>query len=274
MVFLTILGCIPKAIQVFFKNRSLLFELTRREIRDRHVGQILGVWWAVGHPLFLVFVYVFVFGTIFQLRLGNNSNVTWNYIVYMLAGLLPWLTFQETLTKGPGLLLANKNLIKQVVFPVEILPGKVVLGAAFTLFISTTGLVLYLVINQGNFPWTLLLLPLLWIVQILAMIGVVFILAPVGAYFRDIKELVQVFSAVGIYLTPIVYLPEWVPAGLRFLLYANPFSYMVWCYQDACYYGNFQHYWAWPVFFIGAVGTFALGFAVFQRVKMYLGTVL
>ena len=65
-------------------------------------------------------------------------------------------------------------------------------------------------------------------------------------YFRDVKDFVQVFCIAGMYLMPVVYLPKMVPGVFRPLLNLNPFSYMVWCYQDACYFGRFEHPWAWP----------------------------
>ena len=95
--------------------------------------------------------------------------------------------------------------------------------------------------------------------QLLAMIGVAFALAAVGAYLRDAKDFVQLFAMMGVYLLPRVYLPEWVPTLFKPLLYLNPFSYMVWGYQDALYFGRFQHPWAWGVFAAGSVFVFSPG---------------
>lgn len=256
------------------RNRMLLLELTKREITDRHVGQILGLIWAVGHPLFLILVYVFLFGFVFKLRTSDIHAGEFGYTAYILAGLLPWLSFQEVLSRSTGVFTANKNLIKQVVFPIEVLPAKVVLAALTTQIISTLGMMVYLLVSCGTLPWTIVLLPTLWLGQAVAMTGVAFFLAPAGGYVRDLKEMVQMFCAVGIYLMPVVYLPQWVPQALQPLLYANPFSYMVWCYQDVCYHGRFEHPWAWPVFFGCAGLTFALGYSLFGRVKSYLGSIL
>src|SRR5262249_56371861 len=104
--------------------------------------------------------------------------------------------------------------------------------------VGTICLAVYVLATNHTLPWTYALLPILWLFQALGMIGIVFVLSAVGVHVRDVKELVQVFAVVGIYLVPVVYLPDWVPDTIRPLLYANPFSYMVWCYQDVCYFGR------------------------------------
>jgi len=58
------------------------------------------------------------------------------------------------------------------------------------------------------------------------------------------------------------------------LIYANPFSAMVWCYQDAVYHGSFQHPWAWLAFPLLSVGTFIIGYRVMRRLKPMMGNVL
>jgi lipopolysaccharide transport system permease protein len=85
---------------------------------------------------------------------------------------------------------------------------------------------------------------------------------------------VQILNVIGIYLMPIVYLPSMVPGIFQPLLYLNPFSYMVWCYQDAVYFGRFEHPWAWLVFPMLCLGTFVLGYRLFRRLKLMLGNVL
>ena len=106
------------------------------------------------------------------------------------------------------------------------------------------------------------------------MVGTCFILSSVGAYFRDLRDLVQIFSTAGLYIIPVFYLPVLVPEILRPLLYANPFSYMVWCYQDILYFGRFEHWWAWPVFAVSSLGVFYIGYRIFRTLRVMFGNVL
>jgi lipopolysaccharide transport system permease protein len=135
-------------------------------------------------------------------------------------------------------------------------------------------LALYVLLSHGGLPWTCVFVPPLLVCQALAMIGVAFVLSAVGTYFRDLKDFVQVFCIAGMYSMPIFYLPSMVPELFRPLLYVNPFSYLVWCYQDACYFGRFEHPWAWLVFPVASLAVFSLGYRVFRKLKVCFGSVL
>jgi len=268
---------VPFATDAFtrlYRNRVLTLTLARREVTDRYTRQILGSVWAVGHPLIHVLVYIFIFQVVLKLRVGGTVEMPLDYVAYLLSGLIPWLAVQEALNKGSTVITSNANLVKQVVFPIEVLPVKTVLACFVTQGVGTVCLALYVLITHGSLPWTYALLPILWLFQAVGMAGLVSALAALGVYVRDIKELVQVFAVVGLYLVPVVYLPEWVPESLRPILYFNPFSHVVWCYQDVCYFGEFRHAWSWLIFGVGAPLTFLLGYALFRRLQTHFGSVL
>jgi lipopolysaccharide transport system permease protein len=268
------LAAFGEMVRYLAHHWRLTWELAKREITDRYSGQVFGMLWAVGHPLAMMSVYILLFGYVLKLRIGGTPDLPLDFTTYMLAGLIPWLGFQEAMNKGVVAITSNASLVKQVVFPLEVLPLKGILAAMVTQAITTVILISYVLITNGGLPWTYALLPILWLLQFLAMGGVCFLLAAIGAYIRDVKELLQLFSVVGIYIMPTVYLPAWVPAPLRPLLYLNPFSYLVWCYQDACYFGRIEHPFAWSVFSIGSVSIFYLGYRCFFRCKVCFGSVL
>jgi lipopolysaccharide transport system permease protein len=265
----------PLATDAFgrlYRNRALTFALARREITDKYTRQVLGSVWAIGHPLIHVGVYIFLFQVVLKLRMGADMPL--DYVAYLLSGLIPWLAVQESLGKGSTVITSQANLVKQVVFPIEVLPVKSVLACFVTQVVGTLCLIAYVLIDYGRLPPTYSLIPVLWIIQAVGMAGIVYAISALGVYIRDIKELVQVFSVVGMYLVPIVYMPDMVPAPIRPLLYCNPFSYMVWCYQDACYYGRFDHPAAWLVFPMGSLLIFVLGYALFRKLQTHFGSVL
>lgn len=256
------------------KHRQLTWEMTRREITDRYAGQILGALWAIGHPLLLMGVYVFVFTFVFRQKIGGTIELPLDYTTYLLCGLIPWMSFAESMNKSASVIVSNSSLVKQVVFPIEILPVKGVFSAFLTQLVATTLLISYVLLSHGSLPWTYALVPVLFFFQILAMIGISYIFAAIGAYFRDLKDFVQVFATIAMYFMPIFYLPDQVPKTFKLLLYLNPFSYLTWCYQDVFYFGRFEHPWAWVVFILLSIVMFGAGYRVFRKLKLLFGNVL
>jgi len=248
--------------------------MARREIKDRYVGQVLGLFWAVGHPFALMLIYIFIFSVVFKAKMGGTASMPYNFPAYLLSGLIPWLSFQESLNKSVTVIKSNSNLVKQVVFPIEILPVKGVLAGTITQIIASTLLAAYLLASYRFLPWTFFLVPALIAVQVLAMIGLSYVLSSVGVYFRDLKDFVQVFFQVGIFILPIVYDPKWVPSLFQPILVFNPLSHMIWCYQDACYFGRFEHPWSWVIFPLGSIAVFYTGYRVFRKLKLLFGNVL
>lgn len=256
------------------RHRWLVWELAKREHTDRYSGAMLGWLWAVGHPLVMMVVYVVIFTFVFKLKIGGTHDMPLDYTTYLMAGYLPWMAFQESMNKASSVISSNASLVKQVVFPLEVLPIKGALASVVTQLIGTVFLIGYTGIVQRTVPMTYGLIPVVVVVQLLAMVGASMLLAALGAYVRDLKEVVQVGSVVGVYLLPIFYLPTWVPEVLQPLLYLNPFSYMIWCYQDVFYYGRIQHPFSWFVFVVGALVALKVGMAVFQRARLSFGNVL
>jgi lipopolysaccharide transport system permease protein len=109
------------------------------------------------------------------------------------------------------------------------------------------------------------------------MVGVCYILSSVGVYLRDLKEIVQVFLSAGLFLAPILYLPTrldrvWSPFAA--ILYLNPFSHLVWCYQDVFYFGRFAHPASWGITIALSTGLFYVGYHIFRKLKHMFGDIL
>lgn len=267
-------GALGELVALAIRHRELTWAMTKRDVSDRYAGQLLGSVWAIGHPLVLMAVYVFVFSYVLRVKIGGTLELPLDYTVYILSGLIPWLAFLESMTKATAVITSNASLVKQVVFPIEVLPVKSVIASLIPPAIATLVLGGYVLVTHGSLPWTYALLPGLFALQVIAMIGVAYLLSSVAVYVRDLKDVVQVFGLVGLYIIPVFYLPSWAPKVFAPFLYANPFSYMIWCYQDALYFGRFEHPLAWLVFPATAAIGFFGGYAVFRRLRTRFGNLL
>ena len=256
------------------RHRQLTFAMARREIADRYAGQSLGILWAIIHPIVIMGVYVFIFAYVFKMKIGGTHELPLDYTTYLLSGLIPWMCFQESMSKASVVIVNNANLVKQVVFPIEVLPVKVVVASLFSMLISLVILMLYVLMVNHSIPRTYLLLPILLLFQMALMIGINYMLSAIGAYFRDVKDFVQIFNTIGLYLVPIFYLPDQVPSIFRPLLYCNPFSYVIWCYQDILYFGRVEHWWSWLLLVVITAIAFLGGYRIFRKLKTMFGNVL
>jgi len=271
---ITHVRAIHDIIALLTSHRQLTWEMTKKELTDKYAGQVLGTIWVLGHPLIMIAVYIFLFVIVYRARIPAEMQLELDMTAYLLTGLLPWMAFQESMGKASTAILNESNLVKQVIFPIEILPVKGVIVSLITQILTMSLLLAYIALKCRTVHLTTALLPVLVIFQAMAMIGVSYMLSSVGVFFRDIKDFVQVFCFAGIFLMPIMYLPVQVPTIFRPILYLNPFSYMVWCYQDAIFFGRFEHPWAWGVFAGMSVAVFYIGYGIFYKLKHMFGNVL
>lgn len=255
-------------------NKMLIFELAKREFSDRYAGQVLGKLWVIIHPALLMFVYLFVFVAVFKIKMQNVASLTNDYPTYLLSGLIAWLVIQEVLSKSTVIVTSNANLVKQVIFPLEVLPLKTVLASLLTMALFIGILLVYTIIFQGSYSLMLFVLPLLIYLHVILMVGMAFILSAVGVYFKDIKDVVQMFSFIGVFLLPVMYLPTQIPSLFEPLLYVNPFTYLIFCYQDVFFYGSFTHIYAWIIMFLMAHFALLFGYVFFKKLKVMFGNVL
>ena len=153
------LQAFTEVISVLMQHRELTVAMARREIADRYIGQNFGIFWTLGHPLFLMGVYVFIFGFVFKIKMGGTVEMPLDYITYLLSGLVAWMGFQESMAKSCVAITGNASLVKQVVFPLEILPVKGVVSSLFQQSIMIVLLMSYVLISYGTLPRTYLLLP-------------------------------------------------------------------------------------------------------------------
>ena len=203
--------------------------MTKNELAARYAGSILGLGWLVLSPLLILSIYAVVYLYVF--RFSPKGLTDSQYALYIISGLVPYLVTAEALSSGVSSVVANKSVLSNVVFPIDLVPAKAVLSAQPTILLGTVVLVV------GSFvlhtlTWYVLLAPFVWILQMLALIGAAWILSLLNVVLRDLTHGIAVFLIVLLIASPIAYTPEMVPPQLKFLLAVNPFAYFVVVYQQ------------------------------------------
>jgi lipopolysaccharide transport system permease protein len=253
-------------------NRALVWELARRELTASHAGQAAGIIWLAIHPITLFLVYALLFTLVFQVRIGDRGPS--DYLIYIFAGLAPWLLTQDVLVRATGAMVNNRDIVKKVMFPAEVLAAKTLVASLTVQSILMVAVILYTLVARGTISSMLLMLPALLLLHLILLWGLALLLSALTPYFRDIPELIRVFVVVNIYLMPVLYPPDLAPAGLRAVIVANPFSHLIWCYQDVLYFGFFAHPISWVVLTTTAGAALLVGSYVFLRLRHHFGSIL
>jgi lipopolysaccharide transport system permease protein len=111
---------VPKAFvypaRSIWTNRKLIASMVRRDILARSRGSFGGAMWAFLNPLLLMATYFFVFGVVLETKFGEDTSRS-GYVLYFLAGMLPWLPFSEAVGRSPYVVIEHRNFVKKLVFP-------------------------------------------------------------------------------------------------------------------------------------------------------------
>lgn len=262
------------------RYRRLLLEMTWRELADPFAGSFLGVAWSVLHPLLMMGVYATVFAIIF--RGSPEANIHgFDFTMQMISAYLPWMAMTNCVLTGCSVIRNKSNLVKQVVFPLEVLPIKTVLASMVPQVIGTLFLLCYSLIRFHSLPWTWALWPILFAFEVMLLSGLVMAVAAVGVYLRDLKDVLQVLFMILFYATPVLYTENTLhpenPTVLKildFLLTFSPASMVVRPFRDTCFFGEIRYTWTWGLYPIVSVLMLAFGYRVFRKLKPYFGNAL
>jgi len=218
-------------LRMLVRYRGLIWNLVLLELRLRYAGSRLGLLWVLLVPLVVLGSYLFLFGKILQVQ-AIPGVTGFEYGLLVACGLLPWLGFSEGITRGTASVLAQRNLMKSRVFPMELVPVTSVCVALLGQLCGTV-LLLAVVGIRGELGASLVLLPVLFLLQALFTIGVVWFLSCVNILCRDTSQVVGLLMLLLMFVSPIAYTERMVPSGLDLVVKLNPLSYLIDAYRVA-----------------------------------------
>jgi ABC-type polysaccharide/polyol phosphate export permease len=212
-------------------HRRTIYAFVRRDIHGRYVTSVLGLSWAVIQPLTLLMLYTFVFSYVLKIRLGGTTS-TKSFALYLFCGMLPWIAFSEGVVRSANVILEHAHLIKKVVFPSEILPAFAVTSA---LVMEALGLAVLLIAVQlfhDGLDVTLFALPVVIVMQVMLTMGFGWFVASLNVFLRDVGQVLGLTMTLWMFMTPIFYPPEAIPARAHWVLTVNPLYHAVESYRS------------------------------------------
>ena len=257
-----------------YKNRKLVFSLAKNDFKTKYAGSYFGTIWAFIQPIVTICVYWFVFG----LALRNGSDKGVPFVLWLIAGLIPWFFFQEGLIGGTNALLEYNYLVKKVVFNIRILPVVKVFSAVFVhaFFI----IIVLLIYTFMGYPPSLYAIQLLYYSFCIFMLilAMTYLTSAAVVFFRDLSQIINIGLHVGVWVTPIMW--DFNDLGLSGILTKilklNPLFYIVQGYRDSLI--NKVAIWQHPVltlyFWVFTIVVFFLGTRLFKKLQVHFADVL
>jgi lipopolysaccharide transport system permease protein len=215
-------------------HASLLARVTKSELATKYAGSVLGLGWAFVLPLLVLGLYTVTYTLILRIQVGDLTP--FQYTMFIFAGLVPFLSLAESLSQGLNSVVANRSLLTNTVFPIDLIPLKAVLLGQVTMAVGMAALVIGLAVS-GQIQATIVLLPIVWLLQVVALTGIVWLLSLVNVVLRDLQSLIGLLIMSLMIVSPIAYGYDNVPANLRFILNLNPFAWFVMAYQKILIFG-------------------------------------
>lgn len=208
-----------------WRHEALIRILTWREISGRYRGSLFGSFWSLLTPLLMLGVYTLVFGVILPSRWpGAEGQGIGMFALRLLAGMVVHGLFGEALSRAPMLVTSQPNYVTKVVFPLEALGWVDLLTALFHTMMALLVLVLLNGVLGTGFSVTQLTLPLLLLPYAALLLGLVWLVAALGVYLRDLAQLIGPMIMMTMFLGPVFYPRQAMPAAVQPWLALNPIT--------------------------------------------------
>jgi lipopolysaccharide transport system permease protein len=245
---------------------DLLWQMTVTDLRGRYVGSSLGLFWSVIHPLVMIGIYTLVFSKIMGARLAGNQD-PYGYSLYLCAGLLPWIGFQEVLMRCTSLFPDNANLVRKVAFPKSILYGYVFLSSGINVLLAVlVFLSAYLLTGHTLHPAMVVWLPFI-VLQLAFALGLGVFTSVLHVFVRDTAQLVGVIIQVVFWATPVIYIVDALPEWLRTVERFNPLYVFAATHRAIVLDGALPSPWATLALLALTTATLAVGVLTYQRFR-------
>lgn len=245
-------------IETLLSYKFLFEELVKRDFNKKYKRTILGMFWSILSPLFMLCILATIFGHFF----GRNTP---HYLVYVFSGQVIFSYYLESTTEGMGALLGNASIFTKVNLPkylflfsknVSSFINFCIILVIYFIFVWYDGLI---------FTWKFLCLLYPIICLIFMNLGIGLILSALFIFFRDIQYLYRLFTQVVMYTSAIFYNINSLPIETQSLFYYNPIYTCIYYFRSIVIDGIIPGIWIHSLLAVYAVGILCVGMLVYKK---------
>ncbi len=216
-----------------FRYRDLVLTLVARELKVRYRRSVIGFVWTMLQPLLMMLTFYLVFSQLFRSNLPH-------YPVYALAGILFWNFFSQSIVASMNSLRGNAQLLQKLPVPKAVFPIATVISGVVNLVFALVPTLLITVLIERRLSPALLFLPVSILLAALFTLGAGLLLSPLAVFFTDVVELIGVLLTVLMYLTPVIYPMNILPANssVFWVVHFNPLRSILEVFRDPIHQGK------------------------------------
>lgn len=251
----------------------LIRKLVKNDLKSRYSGSAFGTIWAYVQPL----VTILVFWYVFQLGFRNPPVENVEYILWFIAGYIPWTFFNDGILSSSNAFYEYSYLVKKMKFKVWQIPIiKVVSSLCIHTFFLFFIVGVYLLYGYGfKFAWISILYYSLCIMALL--VGLAYLVSALSVFLKDNTQIVNIVLQVGFWLTPIFWSESTMNERVMVVLRKNPLFYVVTGYREAMINGS--GFWNKPItdtlyFWCITAVVFLIGIGVYRRLRDHFADLL
>ena len=262
------------ALQSIVSHRELVWGLVKRDFLGRYRGSIVGVAWSLINPLLMLAIYSLVFSVAFKARWGASEGGKMEFALVLFSGMIVHSLYSECINRAPTLIVSQPNFVKKVVFPLDVLVWVVLCSAILQFLLNLAVLLVFCLIAGQPIHAGILLLPIILAPLLLFALGTMWLLASLGVYLRDLAQATSIVSAMLLFLSPVFYPADALPAEYRILLTINPITLPIEQMRNALLWEKPIDWMAWLLTCILGALVAHFGFWWFQRSRKGFADVL
>lgn len=219
-----------KTLIEIYNYRTMISSLIKRDLRGRYKGSVLGFAWTFLNPLLQLMVYTVVFSKI--MRAGIED-----YYLFLFVALIPWIAFSASFTGGASCIISQKEMVKKIYFPREVLPIAHVTCQFVNMLLSF--IVVFAVLffsGKGININAIIYLPVVVLAEYLLAISIAMISSAITVYLRDLEHIFIIVGLAWQFMSPVMYSVDMVPEDMQSFFMMNPMTPILIAYRDILYY--------------------------------------
>lgn len=262
-------------LKELLEYRDLIYMYVKRDIVTFYKQTIMGPLWFVIQPILTTAMFMFVFGNLAGLSTDGIPQP-----LFYFSGIILWNYFSDCLNRNSKIFIDNQGVFGKVYFPRLVVPISITISnlvrfvIQFVIFII---IYLYYYFQSGsiiNPNIYLTLFPLLIILAAGLSLGFGIIFSSLTTKYRDLTFLLQFGVQLWMYITPVIYPLNSIPADKQWIIALNPMTAVVETFKFAAI-GQGVFSWYYLAYsFLFMIILLVVGIVVFNKVeKGFMDTV-